>query len=172
VLRRFGQRQEGLHVRLEARAQSRVGDLVAVEGLVRHREREHVGEHPRTEVLQRHPERPETAVAAGERRGCREQEAVLAVERLWTEAGHPVDQVLDRAGHRRVVLGGSDDERVVREELVAQRLRARRNSLPLDVAVVQRHVEVVHRREVDGRAELLSDPRRERGELLVEGLLA
>ena len=64
---RLGERQEGAHVFREALAQRRVREVVAVEGLVGGGEREHVGEDAGAEVLQRHAQRPQAAVAADER---------------------------------------------------------------------------------------------------------
>ena len=129
---------------LEALLQLRVGDpLLGVECLVRLGEREHVRVDPGAEVLEGNPQRPEPAVAARHRRRGRQQQAVLLVERLRAEARHPVDRVLQHPGHRGVVFGRADHERVVGLDALAELVGAGRKAvLVLRVGVVGGSVEV------------------------------
>ena len=84
---------------LEACLQLGVGDAAVVgERRVRLREREHVRVDARAEVLQRHAQRPQAAVAADHRRRSGHQQPVLLVERLRAEPRDPVDHVLERPG--------------------------------------------------------------------------
>jgi len=60
----------------------------------------------------------------------------LLLKRLRLEARHPVDRILERRADRPVVLRGGEEQRVRREDLVAQLRRRSRKALLLDVEVV------------------------------------
>ena len=68
VLGRLGEREERLEVLLETTLQRRVGDLAIGERFVGHRQREHVWEDPRSQMLERHAKGPEAPIAAGKGR--------------------------------------------------------------------------------------------------------
>src|SRR6478609_4724095 len=97
----------------------------------------------------------------------------MAVEGLGSRARGPVDRVLEVPGHRRVVFGRRDDERVRLLDAPAELARWGGESLSLlDIAVVGRALEVAHVRPVDDRALLLCDVGGERGEAVVEGAIS
>ena len=136
-----------------------------------HGEREHVRENPRAQVLERHAKGPQASVAAGKGGRRRKQESMPCVERLRSKARGPVDQALDRSWHGAVVFGGRNDEGVACLQPPAKILRPFGNSIRhVDIAVVERHVEIAHRRHIDGRAVLFGGPSREGGELPVQRL--
>src|SRR5271170_2990542 len=92
-------------VRVEPLLQLLVGDApFSSEGPVGPGQGEHVRIQPRAEVLKRDAQRPQAAVAAAHRRRCGHEQPVPLVERLRLVAGYPVDGVLQRPRHRRVVL--------------------------------------------------------------------
>ena len=67
-----------------------------------------------------------------------EERRGLVVERLRLEPRHPVDRVLEGRPDRPVVFGRGEEQRVRREDLVAQLRRRSRETLLLDVEVVDR----------------------------------
>jgi hypothetical protein len=75
---------------------------------------------------------------------------VALVEWLRAEARDPVDRVLEDAGHRGVVFGARDHERVARGDAIAELFRFGREALPsLDIGVVGARSERGHRGEID-----------------------
>src|ERR1043165_8908291 len=72
------------------------------------------------------------------------EERLLAVEWLRPQPRRPVDEVLDRARYRRVVLRRRDDERVRGAQSIAESLRAFRDAaLDFAVTVVERTIKIL-----------------------------
>ncbi len=84
-----------------------------------------------------------------------------------------IDQVLEDSGHGAVVFGRRDDERVARDEPSpgSRGLLAAPPRL-LEIPVVERDVEVGHRRSIDVGPGALGDASRELGEPSVQRLTA
>lgn len=57
------------------------------------------------QVLEGDTQRPQSTIAPDHRRGCRQQQPVSLVDRLGAVTRNPVDRVLQRVGHRGVLLG-------------------------------------------------------------------
>jgi hypothetical protein len=121
------------------------------------------------QVFQRGPERPQPTVASDHGRRGRHEKRMLVLERLGPDPRHPVDGVLQHSGHRRVVLGSGDHERVTCLQALVQGQRTGRQPLGrFDVPVVDRHGELPHMGEVDRRARAFHQPGDQRGKTAVQ----